>query len=191
MHHSRPVVCLVVLSACGGTASAPPPKTAPIAVAAPEPERSIPVRKRGNHKIIAEVGSEGGTLELDNGARLEIPEGALDETVQITFADGARTTAFSNKEHERPVGPIVSVAPELSIAKPVRFSVPASQLPEGFAQNDLALALELLGTQRAVEMQGVQTRWDYFPASSEAGRAVAVLDQVPGYRLQFVVSKGQ
>jgi hypothetical protein len=190
MHHSRQVVCLLVLSACGGTAASPTPQTAPQAQAA-APEPSHPVRKRGAQKLIVEVGRAGGTLELDNGARLEIPEGALSEAVQITFAAGARTTAFSNKEHERPLGPTLEIAPELALSSPITVSVPATQLPEGFGENDLALGLEILGDQRAVEMQGVQTRWDYFPAASQGGRAVAELGQVPGYRVQFVVSKSE
>src|SRR4051794_24619344 len=135
MHHSRQVVCLLVLSACGGTTASPAPKTAPTTMAA-QPERSIPVHKRGAQKLIVEVGSAGGTLELDNGARLEIPAGALSESVEITFAAGARTTAFSNKEHERPIGPTLEIAPELELSSPVKVSVPALQLPEGFAEND-------------------------------------------------------
>jgi hypothetical protein len=190
MHHSRWLSGVIFLSACGGTA--PAPQSAPVStVQAPEPERSLPVRKRGGRKLIATVGSAGGTLELDNGARLEIPPGALLETFEITFAEGDRTTAFSNKEFERAVGPILSIAPELPLSAPVKVSVPALRMPDGFSETDLALGLELLGQQRAVEMQGVQTRWDYFPAAANAGRAVAELGQVPGFRLQFIVSKSE
>jgi hypothetical protein len=149
------------------------------------------VRKRGHDKLTVEIGSAGGTLELDNGARLEIPAGALSETVEVTFSSGARTTAFSNKEHERPLGPTLAIAPELVLSSPAIVSVPAHDIPEGFAEADLALGLEQLGSQRAVEMQGTQTRWDYFPAASQAGRAVAELAQVPGFRLQFLVSKSE
>lgn len=191
MHYSRWVGCVALLSACGGSAaSAPPPGAAPTAVVAPS-ERSHPVHKRGGQKLIVEVGKAGGTLELDNGARLEIPAGALDATVQITFSEGARTTAFSNREYERPVGPTLEIAPELDLRQPVRVSIPAVRFPEGFGAEHLALGLELLGEQRAVEMHGVQTRWDYFPASAQAGRAVAELPQVPGFRLQFIVSKSE
>ena len=182
----------LVLGSCAGTAAKAPVSSAAgpeRAAAQPAPERSIPVHKRGGEKLTVEVGSAGGTLELDNGARLEIPAGALSETVQITFAAGARTTAFSNKEHERPVGPTLEIAPELALSAPARVSVPARDIPEGFAETDFALGLEQLGSQRAVEMQGTQTRWDYFPAAAQAGRAVAELAQVPGFRLQFLVSK--
>jgi hypothetical protein len=191
MHFSRWVGCVALLSACGGSAaSAPPPEAAPTAVVAP-PERSHPVHKRGGQKLIVEVGAAGGTLELDNGARLEIPAGALDSTVQITFSEGARTTAFSNREYERPLGPTIEIAPELELRQPVKVSIPALRFPEGFGPGDVALGLELLGAQRAVEMHGVQTRWDYFPATVQAGRAVAELPQVPGFRLQFIVSKSE
>ncbi|MFT3928007.1 MAG: hypothetical protein QM778_36100 [Myxococcales bacterium] len=154
-------------------------------------ERSYPVHKRGGDKLTVEVGSAGGTLELDNGARLEIPAGALAEPVTITFSAGARTTAFSNKEHERPLGPTLAIAPEFELSSPATISVPARDIPDGFAEKDFALGLEQLGSQRAVEMQGTQTRWDYFPAAAQSGRAVAQLAQVPGFRLQFLVSKSE
>lgn len=200
MHHStRKRLELVVLLGAFGASSlvlgscaaipAKAPVSSPAAAAQPAPERAIAVHKRGGEKLTAEIGSAGGTLELDNGARLEIPAGALSETVQITFAAGARTTAFSNKEHERPLGPTLEIAPELALSSPAKVSVPAREIPEGFAETDFALGLEQLGSQRAVEMQGTQTRWDYFPAAAQAGRAVAELAQVPGFRLQFLVSK--
>jgi hypothetical protein len=191
MPSTRTLLWFAVLSSACAASPAKPPVPAPAAAHAPEPERSVPIHKHGRDKLIAEVGSAGGTLELDNGARLEIPAGALSEAVQITFATGARTTAFSNKEHERPIGPTLELAPELALSTPVKVSIPALRLPDGFAEADLALGLEQLGAQRAVEMQGTQTRWDYFPATAEAGRAVAELAQIPGYRLQFLVSKSE
>src|SRR3954453_19737192 len=106
MHHStRKRLGLIVLfgafgasslmlgSCAGNAAKAPVSNLA--AAPQPAPERAIAVHKRGGEKLTAEIGSAGGTLELDNGARLEIPAGALSESVQITFAAGARTTAFS------------------------------------------------------------------------------------------------
>jgi len=45
--------------------------------------------------------------------------------------------------------------------------------------------------QRAVQGQGTRTRWDYVPATAQGGHVVAELATVPGYRLQFVVSKGE
>ena len=185
------ISALTVLT-CSACATTPPPRTV---VTTPEPaseadEPSV-VHKRGGEKLIAEVGRAGGTLELGNGARLDIPAGALSETVEITFSEGTHTTAFSNHEYERAVGPTLEVGPPLSLNQPFTISVPLARFPDGFEAKDLTLAAEVMSeSQRAVQMQGTQTRWDYFPASSESGRAVAKLEQVPGFRMQFVVSQG-
>ena len=179
------------LGACAG--SAPSGSSASTTTPVETRNKTLPaVHKRGAQKLIVEVGAAGGTLELDNGARLVIPEGALSENVEITLSEGARTTAFSNKEHERPLGPIVEISPPIALAGPVRISIPLGQMPEGFSERDLALGLEVVSsTQRAVQGYGVQTRWDYLPASSEGGRAVADLQEIPGYRAQFVLSKSE
>jgi hypothetical protein len=176
--------------ACSGAATRQPPARRP----APALERSQPsvvVYKRGGDKMIVQVGTAGGRLELANGARLDIPAGALSETVELTFSEGTHTTAFSNHDYERPVGPVVEIGPTLALNQPLKLSIPLSRLPEGFEAKDLALATEVVSdTQRAVQMHGVQTRWDYLPASSASGRAMAELNEVPGYRMQFVVSQG-
>ncbi len=167
--------------------------TRPPVAADPEPERTDPpvVYKHGGEKLTVAVGREGGKLELANGARLEIPAGALSETAEITFSEGAHTTAFANHEYERPVGPTLQVGPTLNLKKPFKLSVPLGKMPEGFTAKDLTLAAEVMSdSQRAVPMQGTQTRWDYLPATSTSERAVAELAQIPGYRVQFVVSKG-
>ena len=194
MHHLRwGSVGLVLAVACGGsTASKPPPHRAAQTSPIEHSEPSSPVHKRGSDKLIVEVGRAGGTLELDNGARLEIPQGALSEPVEITFSRGNHTTAFSNHEWERPLGPTLEIAPAIGLGSPVKVSVPMAVLPEGFSEEDLALGLEVPSDkQRAVEMTGTQTRWDYLPAANAKGRATAQLDSVPGYRLQSVVSKSE
>ena len=181
---------VVGAGACSGAATNKPPARKP-EPALERSEPSVAVHKRGGEKMIVEVGSAGGTLELGNGARLDIPAGALSETVEMTFSEGTHTTAFSNHEYERPVGPIVEIGPTLALNQPLKLSIPLSRLPEGFAEKDLTLAAEVVSDeQRAVQMHGVQTRWDYLPASSASGRAVAELNEVPGYRMQFVVSQG-
>jgi len=184
------VGCSLLWSGCSAsTANAPAPQ-----VSEPEPERrdsSEAVHRSGDSKLIVEVGRGGGVLRLGNGARLDIPEGALNEPVEITFSEGTHTTAFSNHEYERPIGPTLEIAPALDLNQPFKLSVPLGSLPEGFAEKDLTLAAEVMSeSQRAVQMQGTQTRWDYLPASSDAGRAVAELSQIPGFRMQFVVSQG-
>lgn len=195
MDYLRTVTCWSALSlglvACGGSApsASATPSTTPVEVST----SSLPaVHKRGAQKLIVAVGNAGGTLELDNGARLAIPEGALSENVEVTFAEGARTTAFSNHEYERPIGPTIEISPEIGLSGPVQVSIPLAQIPDGFEAKDLALGVEVVAsTQRAVQGYGVQTRWDYLSASSDSGRAVAELAQIPGYRVQFVVSKSE
>jgi hypothetical protein len=179
------------LSACAS--SAPGGSSASTTTPVEVRNKTLPaVHKRGAQKLIVEVGTAGGTLELDNGARLVIPEGALAQNVEITFSEGARTTAFSNHEYEKPLGPTIEISPEVELASPVRLSIPLKQLPDGFEEKDLAMGLEVVSsTQRAVQGYGVQTRWDYLTASAEGGRAVADLEQIPGYRVQFVVSKSE
>ena len=185
------VVSWSALSACasGAPSGSQASTTTPVEVR----NKTLPaVHKRGAQKLIVEVGAAGGTLELDNGARLVIPEGALPQNVEVTFSEGARTTAFSNHEYERPIGPTIEISPEIELAAPVRVSVPLEKIPDGFDEGDLTLGMEVVAsTQRAVQGYGVQTRWDYLAAAAEGGRAVADLQQVPGYRVQFVVSKSE
>ena len=184
----RWLACLSLVSACGGSAPTPAPRT-PVEVAQPPVARAFPVYKRGSDKIVVEVSEAGGVLELDNGAKLDIPAGALAEEVTLTFAAGARTTAFSNRDFERAVGPTLEIAPQLTLAAPLTVSIPLTQLPEGFAADDLALGIEVLGDQQRLGGQGTQTRWDYTAASSEHGRAQARLSNLSGLRVQFLVSK--
>lgn len=175
-----------------GCASAAPAGPGPVvAPVQSEPSRSVgEVHKRGTGKLIAEVGPRGGTLELSNGARLSIPPGALSEVVEITLAEGAHTTAFSNHEYERPIGPIVEVSPEVSLNTAALLSVPLGTLPEGFSASDLSVGVETVASaQRVVQGAATQTRWDYLNATASAGRASAELPALPGYRVQFVVSR--
>ena len=189
MRSAHWVFGLALLAACAGSTRHQPSST-PVASAAPDDVPRGEVHKRGSSKLIAVVGPSGGTLELANGARLTIPNGALTEPVEITFSEGAHTTAFSNHEYERPIGPIVEIAPEVSLAAPVEVSVPMGMLPEGFAPEHLTLGLEVLASnQRAVPGQATNTRWDYLQATNKGGRAAASLNSIPGFRVQFVVSK--
>lgn len=182
---------LSLMSACGGRAPTAPPVPQRAAVSEPDLERSFPVHQRGGQKIVAEVGEAGGTLELDNGARLDIPKGALSEPVTLTFAAGARTTAFSNREYERALGPTLEIAPALVLGTPLSVSVPLAELPEGFAPDDLALGVEVAADLQRLGAQGTQTRWDYMDATTQHGRMAASLTRLSGMRVQFIVSKSQ
>lgn len=176
------------LLGCGHTSQTPTQSAASYSPPAAE-ENVGEIHKRGGSKLIAEVGPKGGTLELANGARLTIPPGAFTSPVEITFSEGARTTAFANHEYERTVGPTLEIGPEAAIAAPLQVSVPISRLPDGFEESDLTLGMEVPRDHQRLEMQGVQTRWDYLPAQSQSGRAVAQIGSVPGFRVQFLVSK--
>jgi hypothetical protein len=191
MNYLRWIAGLGLVAACGG--STPQSSYATTTPASEEKTTNVPeVHKRGSDKLVVVVGPAGGTLELDNGARLAIPAGALAEAVEITFANGARTTAFSNHDYERPIGPTLDVVIEGEGVQqaPLEVSIPIPKLPEGFAEKDLGIGVEVPAQQRAVQGQGTNTRWDYLTAkASGSGRAVASLEQVAGYRVQFVVSK--
>jgi hypothetical protein len=192
MRTSRWVVGLAFVTTAGITGCGGASQPAPQSAANYEPvtgESTSEVHKRGDKKLIAEIGPKGGTLELANGARLTIPLGALSETVEITFSEGARTTAFANHEYERAIGPTLEIGPEASLTGPVQVSVPLAAFPEGFGEKDLTLGMEVPSDTQRLEMQGVQTHWDYLPAQSQSGRAVAEISTVPGYRVQFLVSK--
>ncbi|HEX5658467.1 MAG TPA: hypothetical protein VFX59_14795 [Polyangiales bacterium] len=146
------------------------------------------VHRRGQDKLVVAVGPAGGTLELDNGARLVIPKGAIPENTEVTLAAGARTSAFSNHDYEKALGPIVEVVIESGVQAPVEVSIPLTKIPEGFEEKDLTLGVEVPASSQRYESANTQTRWDYLSAESRSGRAVAKLEP-PGYRVQFLVSK--
>lgn len=185
------LACLSLMSACGARAPTAKPVSRQPAPAEAELPRSFPVHQRGGQKIVAEVGEAGGTLELDNGARLDIPAGALTDDVTLTFAAGARTTAFSNREYERTLGPTLEIAPALVPGTALSVSIPLAQLPEGFAADDVALGVEVPADLQRLGGQGTQTRWDYMDATTDHGRAAATLSRLSGMRVQFIVSKSQ
>lgn len=183
---------MMLLAACGSGAAASSETSKAPAVMQAEAESAggelSEVHRRGQEKLVVAVGPAGGTLELDNGARLVIPKGALEQNTEVTLANGARTTAFSNHEYERAVGPIVEVVVEASVLSPVEISIPLAKIPEGFEEKHLTLGVEVPATSQRYRSANTQTRWDYITASGRSGRAVATLEP-PGYRVQFLVSK--
>lgn len=193
MNSSRWIAGMLVLAGCGGGAAKGTSTTA----AAKEPVEAVSggenppeVHKRGTDKLIVAVGPAGGTLELDNGARVVIPQGALASGTEVTLAKGKSTTAFSNHEYEHPVGPALEVQMEgAALNSPIELSIPLGQLPEGFGEKDLAVGVEVAASNQRYESAAVQTRWDYLNASSRSGRAVAELTTAPEFRVQFLVSK--
>ncbi len=188
----RPIAAgITLLAACGGStphSETPKPQSVAEADAESSGGQLAQVHRRGQEKLVVAVGPAGGTLELDNGARLVIPQGALGENTEVTLANGARTSAFSNHDYERAVGPIVEVVIEGQVQSTVEISVPLSKIPEGFEEKHLTLGVEVPSSSQRYESAATQTRWDYLSASSRSGRAVAQLEP-PGYRVQFLVSK--
>lgn len=180
---------VTLLAACGGgAASSEPTRTAVVTEAESSGGELPEIHRRGQEKLVVAVGPAGGTLELDNGARLVIPRGAIGENTEVTLATGARTTAFSNHDYERAIGPIVEVVIEAGTQSPIEISIPLGKIPEGFEEKDLTLGVEVPSSSQRYESANTQTRWDYIAASGRSGRAVAEL-QPPGYRVQFLVSK--
>jgi hypothetical protein len=188
----RLIAGMTSLAACGSGAGAGSQTTTSPTVAQAEAETSggdLPqVHKRGQDKLVVAVGPAGGTLELDNGARLVIPQGTLPGNTEVTLANGARSSAFANHDYERPIGPIFEVVIEGQVQSAVEVSIPLGTLPEGFEEKHLALGVEVPASAQRYESAATQTRWDYLDASSRSGRAVATLEP-PGYRVQFLVSK--
>lgn len=174
---------------CSSSSAAAPPLQTP-ATATQEPA-AAPVHRRGQDKLIVEVGPAGGTLELANGARVEIPAGALAAPVKITFAQGAHTTAFDNREGEKALGTPLDLSPAVDVSAPLIVSIPLASLPEGFSESDLTLATEVVAEEQRdyQSSAGLRTRWDYIQAKHAEGRAKADLLPVPGLRVQFILSR--
>jgi len=188
----RNIVHLALTLALFGCGGAPPPPVNEAAASpppAPAPG-STEVHARGGRQVTATVGAAGGTLSIDNGARLTIPANALSEPREITFGEGASTTVFNHEGIEGLSGTL-SVTPPLTTApgKPIEISVRHRGLPDGFTTNDLALAVERPGQERALGMGENETRWENFPATQNGDRLEGELTELPGMRLEFIVSR--
>ena len=185
--------CLLV--ACGSGA-APADSTLPIESApAPGARSSGPstaAHEHGDHQASARMGRAGGDLTLGNGARLEIPPGALEQETEVVFSLGEEVNAFRNREDERTVGPALVVAPEVASANGAKFIVtlPYTSLPEGFTEEHVAIAFER-HAEGATGFRGGATRttWEHAAARVTPDHKLrAELDALPGMRVQFVVS---
>jgi hypothetical protein len=155
------------------------------------PRPTGPVNARGQDEVEARVGPAGGQLELSNGARLEIPAGALNESTQIAIRIGPPTQAVGRREGEQQIGPVILIEPAV-VAAPghrITVSIPLNSPPSGYEPSDLAVATEEPDDSRAMEMGGNTTRWTMGPASHQGGRLRAEVEQLFGLRLQFVASR--
>lgn len=179
----------IAITGCGGGAAPAPRETTPVAEEAPPPATAA--HARGADEVRARVGRLGGTLELGNGARLEIDAGALTEEVEIVMRNGTDAHVFDTAETQTPLGPLVEVEPAVAAGRRsgFHFSVAAVRIPEGYPEADLALAVEESGSQREHFVSSTQTRWQMYPAAHHGDRFEADLDELAGHRLQFGVSR--
>jgi len=137
------------------------------------------------------VGRAGGTLSLTNGARLEIPAGALDELTEVTLSHGAEGQAFGDREAQRALGPMLNIEPPL-YSDGVAFvvSIPEQPIPNGWSTEDLAFAMEEVSDeQRAIDVLGTVTRWQFYNTNVEGGRIRASTTGLHGHRVQFGVAR--
>lgn len=146
------------------------------------------VEKMGSGSVSAVIGPPGGALELSKGPRVEIPPGAVQGATEFVLTEAQKSTAFYNKEHERPIGPIFVFSPGLDApeGRSVRVSLPVPSLPDGWGEPSIAYEYEtgeMVGAEDAIH-----TQWDYERASYSGGRIVAELPGLNGNRLQFVLT---
>ncbi|HEX2678486.1 MAG TPA: hypothetical protein VHM19_17660 [Polyangiales bacterium] len=146
------------------------------------------VHKQGSGSVSAVLGPQGGTLELTDGPRVEVPAGAVEGGQEFVLKTAQKTTAFGNKEHEKAVGPTFSFAPDVTApsGKSITVSVPLPSVPQGWG--DPAIAYEIDEGQVVGAEDSTRTKWQYDNAKLQGGRVVAQLPQLPGLRLQFVIS---
>jgi hypothetical protein len=146
------------------------------------------VRKTGSGSVSVLVGPPGGTLELSNGPRIEIPPGALDDGEEFVLKEAPKTTAFLNSEHEKPVGPAFIFSPgvEAPEGRVIEVSIPLASYPEGWGEVSIAYEYPVGAMVGAEDAE--HTKWQYENAKLSGGRAVAKLPALNGYRLQFVLT---
>jgi hypothetical protein len=182
---------VLVLTACGGGASQAHTTTSAETDAPPPPPPATAAHARGESSVTARVGRMGGSLELANGARLEIDPNVLGEEVEITMRTGEPAHVFDTAETQTPLGPLVDIEPAVtpSQSRSIHYSVPFTRIPAGYPESDLALAVEEAGSQREHFVSATQTRWQMYAARHIGDRFVADLDELAGHRLQFGVSR--
>jgi hypothetical protein len=176
---------------CGGGAqAAPAASTANQVKAARESAGPInPVSKHGSRSVTATLGSGGGTLELDEGPRIVVPAGALKAGQDFVLELASKTTAFSNKESERALGPAFSFSPALDApdGSMIEISFPLATVPQGYGEPSIAYEVQE-GEAISYGEDSTRTRWEYERAALSGGRVVARLGAVNGLRLQFVLT---
>jgi hypothetical protein len=187
---NRVVALALALAACGGGTSQTHTTVAETETTSATPPPAQTAHARGERSVTARIGRLGGSLELANGARLEIDPNVLTDDVEITMTAGETAHVFTS-ENQAPLGPLVDVEPAVtpSLSHSIHFSVPFARIPEGYPESDLALAVEEEGSQREHFVSATATRWQMYPARHAGDRFVSDLDALAGHRLQFGVSR--
>jgi hypothetical protein len=135
------------------------------------------------------IGSGGGTLELDEGPRVTIPPGTVKGGQEFVLKVAPKTTAFSNKESEKPLGPTFAFAPavDASGSEGIEVSYPLGTLPKGWGEPSIAHEVQE-GAAISYGENSTRTNWQYERAKLSGGRVVAHLASVDGLRMQFVLT---
>jgi hypothetical protein len=147
------------------------------------------VTKRGSGSVAALLGRGGGTLELSEGPQVRIPAGAVESGQEFVLKVAPKTTAFFNKESERPLGPTFSFSPGLNApdGSSIEVSFPLATLPAGWGEPSIAYEEEE-GSEISYGEDSTRTKWQYERASLSGGRVVGRLSGLQGLRMQFVLT---
>jgi hypothetical protein len=185
----RWLVLSIAALGCGGSQAAAPAASTANEVKerseAPSAGPINPVSKHGSGTVSATLGKGGGSLELDEGPRVVVPAGEVDSATDFVLKLAPKTTAFFNKESERPLGPTFSFAPPVDAD--IEVSFPLSSLPAGWG--DPSIAYEVAeGAEISYGEDSTRTKWQYERAKMNGGRIVAKLGQATGLRMQFVLT---
>lgn len=182
-------IVLACIGGCGGSQAAAPAANSATEAQQQAQAAARPVNKRGSGSVSARLGTGGGSLELEEGPRVQVPAGSVnDGELDFVLRVAQKTTAFANKESERALGPTFSFAPD--VAAPdggaIEISFPLASLPDGWG--DPAIAYEVSEGEVVGAEDSTRTKWTYERASLSDGRVVAQLPHVTGLRMQFVLT---
>lgn len=186
----------IVVFGCGGSQAAAPGASTANEATVGTTEKAArhasgpmnAVSKSGSGSVTATLGPGGGSLELTEGPKVVIPAGVIEGGQDFVLKLAPMTTAFSNKESEKALGPTFSFSPPIdaSAAGGIQVSFPLGSMPDGWG--DPSIAYEV---QEGAEIKGedsTRTRWQYERAKYTGGRVVATLPQATGMRMSFTLT---
>jgi hypothetical protein len=182
----------IVVVGCGGSqAAAPGASTANEATEKAARQARGPmnaVSRSGSGSVTATLGPGGGSLELTEGPRIVVPAGAVEGGQDFVLKLAPMTTAFSNKESEKALGPTFSFSPPIDASGSggIEVSFPLGSMPDGWGDPSIAYEAE-----EGAEIMGedsTRTKWQYERAKYTGGRVVATLPEADGLRMQFTLT---